>query len=112
MAALSIIEAVKDPELFGHAFEDIKSWQPWMSALKVLFGLKLNATDLARFTEHTGRTVANPDGYTEAWLICGRRSGKSRILALIAAYLACFRDWTPYLAPGERGRILIAALLD
>jgi hypothetical protein len=109
MAALSIIEAVKDPELFGHAFEDIKSWQPWMSALKVLFGLKLNATDLARFTEHTGRTVANPDGYTEAWLICGRRSGKSRILALTAAYLACFRDWTPHLAAGERGRILIAA---
>jgi hypothetical protein len=109
MAALDIIAAMRDPELFGHAFEDIKSWQHWLTVLRVLFGLKLSATDLARFTEFTGRTVANPDGHTEAWLICGRRSGKSRILALIAAYLACFRDWTPYLAPGERGRILIAA---
>jgi hypothetical protein len=109
MAALSIIEAMRDPELFGHAFEDMKSWAHWQTVLKVLFGLKLNATDTARFTEFTGRSVVNPDGHTEAWLICGRRSGKSRLCALIAAYLACFRDWTPYLAPGERGRILIAA---
>jgi hypothetical protein len=109
MAALDIISAMKDRELFGHAFDDIKSWQHWLTVLRVLFGLKLNATDLARFAEFTGRTTVNPDGYTELWAICGRRSGKSRILALIAAYLACFRNWQPYLAPGERGRILIAA---
>jgi hypothetical protein len=39
----------------------------------------------------------------EAWLICGRRAGKSFILALIAVFLACFCDWSGYLAPGERG---------
>jgi hypothetical protein len=34
------------------------------------------------------------DGVTEAWLICGRRAGKSFVLALIAVYLAIFRDWS------------------
>jgi hypothetical protein len=44
-----------------------------------------------------------------AWLICGRRAGKSFILALIAVYLAIFRDWSEYLAPGERGTIKVIA---
>ena len=29
------------------------------------------------------------------------------MLALVACYLACFRDWRPFLAPGERGTIPI-----
>jgi hypothetical protein len=40
---------------------------------------------------------------------CGRRAGKSFILALIAVFLACFVDWQPYLVPGETGRIVIVA---
>ena len=35
-------------------------------------------------------------------MICGRRGGKSLMLALIAVYLAALRDWRPYLGPGER----------
>jgi hypothetical protein len=31
-----------------------------------------------------------------AQLIVGRPGGKSMILALIAVYLAVFRDWRPY----------------
>ena len=30
-------------------------------------------------------------------------------MALIAAYLATFRDWSPYLVPGERGHITVIA---
>ena len=33
----------------------------------------------------------------------------SRVLALIAVYLATFHDWRGYLAPGERGVIMIIA---
>ncbi len=44
-----------------------------------------------------------------AWLICGRRGGKSFVLALIAVYLACFRDYRPHLAMGERATIVIVA---
>jgi hypothetical protein len=41
--------------------------------------------------------------------VCGRRSGKSRILGLIAVYLATFIDWRPYLAPGERATVMVLA---
>ena len=47
--------------------------------------------------------------FTEAALVIGRRGGKSRILALVACYLACFRDYTPFLAPGEMATIAIIA---
>ncbi len=45
----------------------------------------------------------------EAALVVGRRGGKSRVLALIAVYLACFRDYAPYLAPGEVATIAVLA---
>ena len=35
--------------------------------------------------------------------------GKSFILALIAVFLACFRDWRPFLNVGERGTIMVIA---
>jgi len=41
--------------------------------------------------------------------VCGRRAGKSFILALIAVYLACFFNYRQYLSPGERGTILVIA---
>ena len=39
----------------------------------------------------------------------GRRGGKSFILAVIAVFLACFKDWRPYLGPGEVATIMIIA---
>jgi hypothetical protein len=57
----------------------------------------------------TGRAVAPDKPFTEAALIVGRRGGKSRILALIAVYLATFRDYAPYLAPGEVATIAVLA---
>ena len=46
---------------------------------------------------------------TEAWMVVGRRGGKNFILALIAVYLAAFRDWRPHLAPGEWGTVMVIA---
>ncbi len=45
----------------------------------------------------------------EAWLVVGRRGGKSRIAALVAVWLACFRDYRAFLAPGERGTLMVIA---
>jgi hypothetical protein len=42
-------------------------------------------------------------------MVCGRRSGKSFVMALIAVYLACFRDYRPFLAAGEKATIMIIA---
>jgi hypothetical protein len=53
--------------------------------------------------------VAPDKPFTEAALIVGRRGGKSRILALVAVYLAVFRDYAPYLAPGEVATIAVLA---
>jgi Terminase large subunit, T4likevirus-type, N-terminal len=42
-------------------------------------------------------------------MICGRRSGKSFVMALIAVFLACFRNYQPFLGPGEKATIMIIA---
>jgi hypothetical protein len=43
------------------------------------------------------------------WLVIGRRGGKSFAMALMACYLAAFRDWRKYLSPGERAIVLLVA---
>jgi len=40
---------------------------------------------------------------------CRQTAGKSFILALVACYLAVFKDWRPYLTAGELGTIRIIA---
>lgn len=108
-APFSILHAMNEPRLWGGWFRNPETWRPWRAFLSVLFGLELSEQGLALYQECTGRATRNADGYTEAWLICGRRAGKSFILALIACYLAVFKDWRPYLAPGEIGTIKIIA---
>ena len=61
------------------------------------------------YTECTQRNDQPTEQASEAWLVCGRRSGKSFTLALIAVFLAAFKDWRPYLGPGERGTVMVIA---
>jgi hypothetical protein len=60
--------------------------------------------DLEIYQACTGRTTWPSKAFREAVVIVGRRGGKSRIMALIATHAACFNDFTPYLAPGQRVR--------
>jgi hypothetical protein len=64
---------------------------------------------LARRTQYTARSTLPTSPASEAWLVCGRRAGKSFILALCAVFLAAFYDYRQFLAPGEVGTILIIA---
>jgi hypothetical protein len=106
---MDLITACRDPNLFQPWFKDPATWSSWLAFIKALFGLPLEGEELATYTRCTGRTKA-PDGRArEAWLICGRRSGKSFTLSLIATYLATFIDWRPHLAPGEHATIMIVA---
>jgi hypothetical protein len=105
----SLLDAIRIPDLWQPWFKDLQTWAAWRGFLKALFGEELDHGELALFRECTGRQQPNPAGYDEAWLICGRRSGKSFILALIAGYLATFKDWRPYLAPGEAATIMVIA---
>ena len=109
MPAPTILEALDDPALFAAAFAG-PSWRPWRGFLGCMFGLPL-PPDLASLARaQTNRADALSIGaFREAWLICGRRAGKSRVLALIAVYLACFVDWKSKLSVGETGVIMILA---
>jgi hypothetical protein len=89
--------------------EQQQTWTPWFGFLRTVFGMPLSESDLALFQKCSGRSDVPAGGFTRAWLCCGRRSGKSRMLAMIAAYLGCFRDWTPYLSPGEVPTVIVVA---
>ena len=106
---IDIITACRDEAIFGAWFKDRKTWAAWFAFLKVMFGLALDDAELAIFQQCTGRTSPTAGGHLEATLVIGRRGGKSLILALIAAFLAAFYDWSPYLTGGERGTIMVVA---
>jgi hypothetical protein len=105
---VTIIEAVDDKNLFAPWFRTVETWHAWRAFLCALFGLSMSDAELELFTRCTGRDTAPVAAFIEAFLVCGRRAGKSFILALTAVYLACFRVYTD-LAPGERATILIIA---
>lgn len=107
-AVPTIIQALDAADLFQPHFRG-DTWKPWRAFLKALFALPMEEDDLALYRAHTGRQTAPTEAFTEADLIIGRRGGKSRIMATIAVYLACLRDYDPYLAPGEIATIGIAA---
>jgi phage terminase large subunit-like protein len=77
--------------------------------LRALFALPPATDDADRYRAHTGRRRWPTTAAREAWLVVGRRGGKSRIAALVAVYLACFRDYRPGLAPGERATVMVIA---
>jgi hypothetical protein len=107
---VNIIEAIEDPQLFALAMERGADWGAWKAYLKALFGIPLSEAELALWRQCTGRTdEPAPDGYDEAALIVGRRGRKSFIEALTGTYLACFHDFSRWLAPGERGVVLVIA---
>lgn len=106
---MNILQACDDPALFAPWFRDPATWQAWRAFLAALFALPMTPEQLAVYTECTGRTEAPTEPTCEGWLAVGRRGGKSLVLALVAVYLACFREYRPYLQPGERGLVTVMA---
>jgi hypothetical protein len=104
----TILEAMVHPQVFGPFFKGT-SWDAWKALLAALFGLPMDDAQLALYRQHTGRTAAPAAAFTEAELVVGRRGGKSRVLALIATYLATFRSYEEHLAPGEVATIAVIA---
>jgi hypothetical protein len=99
----SIIEAIKNPKLFGSLprFKKLETWTNWIVVLKTIFGLPMTAEDLGIFNRHTGRIMPPDGGSKETYLIIGRRGGKSFISALITCFIACFIDFKPFITVGE-----------
>jgi hypothetical protein len=102
---MTILDSIRDPNLFGGFFKSPESWKSWRVFIQALFALEVE--DLALYTECTGgRPLPNRQA-REAFLIVGRRGGKSYVAALISVYLACFRTYR--LNPGERGIVMVLA---
>jgi len=101
----NIIQFIKDPQLIDG---DLSPHQE--TALRLLYGLTLTKKQkvIARATLDTEDL---PKGkFSEATFICGRRSGKSdRLAANIAVYEATTGGHEKYLAPGERGHVVLTA---
>jgi len=85
------------------------SRRAWLLCAAAVFGLThgLSAAEVAFIRQCLGGRALPTQQAAEAWLIVGRRGGKSFFAALVAIYLACFRRYT--LAPGERGVFMVIA---
>jgi len=107
---VTILDALDDPQLFGPAFTG-GNWTAWRAFLATLYGLPLPPGAAGLVNGCTGRPAASRrTPAREAWVVVGRRGGKSRIAALVAVFTAALHDWGSILAPGERGTVpLIAA---
>ncbi len=105
----TILDAMASPHLFQRWFKDEATWAAWRAFLSALFALPLTGESLATYKACTGQKSPPEGPFTEAWLCVGRRGGKSFVLALVAVYLSLFRDWRPFLAPGERGVVMVVA---
>ena len=104
----SIIEALNDSDLFGGLF-GAPSWEPWRAFLEAMQALPMSGAHLDLYRHHTGRfePPTKPARYAE--LVVGRRGGKSRILAMIATYLACVIDHRDYIVQGETAVVAVIA---
>ena len=105
---VSILEAIDDPNLFQPWFKG-ESWDCWRAFLATLFGEALEGDKLDAYRRHTGRKQPPNFQAKEGWLIVGRRGGKSLIAALVAVYIAFFRDYSKILAPGEWATVMVIA---
>jgi hypothetical protein len=110
---VNYVEALDHKDIFGPWFSG-PSWKAWRTIERAIFGLPIPDDEMALFKELTGRAEAPDRPCTEAWLIAGRRSAKSRKAAVIATYLctigAEIAGYRRNMAPGETGTVLVMAV--
>jgi len=106
---VTILQAMHLPALFAGFFGEAGTWAAWEAFLAAFFADSMTEAQLALYRAHTGRQRAPETAAREAWVIVGRRGGKSLIAALVAVFCACFRDYTKHLAPGERATVAVIA---
>jgi hypothetical protein len=106
-APLPIDKALTDQRLLGAVLAPIETWQTWLTVLKAAFGLPLDDAEREVFAAVAGGRSPPRERVRELWVVAGRRSGKSRMAAVLAVFFALFVKHR--LAPGERGTVLVLA---
>lgn len=108
---LSIIDAINSETAFKGFFKDIKTWRAWMTFFQALTGAQVRSkADIQLIRDCTGLASPPTKPAKEAFLVCGRRSGKSTISALLAVFYAIWGGWEKYLSPGERCKVFVIAV--
>jgi hypothetical protein len=103
---VSMRVALNDPDRLGGILQG-ESWRPWRILLIAVMGEPLLDAELAIFKELTGRDYEQGLTVEEFWAIVGRRSGKTRAVAVLAVYLAILCDYSGLLVIGERGLVAV-----
>jgi hypothetical protein len=105
---VSIRKAFSDPKLLGSLLGG-DSWRAWRTLLIAAMGEALDDDERALFKRITGRDCEPLQRVEELIAVVGRRGGKSRAIATLAAYLAALRDYSHVLAAGERALVIVVA---
>lgn len=107
---MTIIETMGHKRVFGPMFKRRwwggDSWRAWKAFLRALFALPADEDAMAIYKACTQREKWPSRTAREAWLVVGRRGGKSRTAGLLAVFLACFKRYEDLLAPGEWATIM------
>jgi len=90
---MTVLDALSDENLLGAAFPASESWRAWRAFLAAVYALPMTEAERAIYTKHTGRETPPAAPAREVWCIAGRRAGKSRVAALLAVYVAAFKDY-------------------
>jgi len=106
---MNIIESINNPEIFRGSFDDLETWRAWQTYLKALFGLPMTKTDVKTYRKCTRNKIIPRKAHRISYVLSGRRSGKSKIAALISIFIATSRDWSKVLSPGEQGFVFLIA---
>lgn len=106
---MNILSAIKDQNLFRSFLgDDLSSWIPWSVALRALYGLRIKSEQGKELVKQcTGRDAGElpEQGFRTGLFLVGRRSGKSRIAAVVGAFEGLFGGHETRLAKGESGII-------
>jgi hypothetical protein len=103
---MDILKAASDKNLFASYLDkrlNLSSWQHWLTCLKVIHGLPLDEFEHETVKHCTGRDPAclPKTGFDEVLILAGRRSGKSRIVGLLAGFEAVLSGREKGLSAGE-----------
>jgi hypothetical protein len=104
MRELSFEQGLDGPFRDAMAGFDSSAWRPFLRALD---GNAPRPGQQILYEQCTGRTEPFTSPPRQAQACCGRRSGKTRIAALVASTCAAFWRHAAYLSRGERGRVML-----
>ena len=100
-AVVDPVTALTDDNLLAPMLPGVHdgSWDVWLDVVRGLYGMPL--VDADRWRALTDREPTQAPR-RQAYVLAGRRAGKTAISSSLAVYETCLRNWSGIAAPGER----------